>query len=163
MDRGYVPKRRFTTEEDSDIVALVDKFGDHAWSTIALHFSNRTPRQCRQRYRHYLQPGIEHLPWTQEEDLQLLRVYERLGPKWCAMREFLPGRSDVAVKNRWILISRRPEMIATTVLPQASRVSPSPPMPIVPILESGLRVVPNRFFRCFDREQTCRNDSSPPG
>jgi hypothetical protein len=106
--RQGLAKRRFSADEDKAIMALVEQYGPHAWSDIASHMTKRTPRQCRERYRHYLQPGIENPAWTPEDDLILTREFERLGPKWSTIREYLPGRTDVAIKNRWALITRRP-------------------------------------------------------
>jgi hypothetical protein len=115
-------KRRFSPEEDKTIIVLVEQYGPHAWSDISTHLVKRTPRQCRERYRHYLQPGIKNPPWSPEDDLILAREYERLGPKWSTIREYLPGRTDVSIKNRWALITRRP----TPHLLRTKRTAPKP-------------------------------------
>jgi hypothetical protein len=99
-------KRKFSRQEDDRIQALVREYGTNAWVAIAGVLGNRTSRQCRERWRHYLSPGLNRGPWTPEEDGLLSQQYEIFGPKWAAIRDALPGRSDVAIKNRWVLTSK---------------------------------------------------------
>lgn len=106
-----VSKRKFSQEEDNFILKMVSENGLHYWKQIADQLGTRTPRQCRERWKHYLSPGIESGPWTPEEDLILQTKYHELGPKWSIIRESLPGRTDVNIKNRYALISRRTQRI----------------------------------------------------
>lgn len=103
---GLLTKRKFTAEEDQLVISMVREWGTNAWMTIAKAIPNRSPRQCRERWKHYLAPGLSNTPWDIREDCVLRRQYSMLGPKWAAMRDSLPGRSDVAIKNRWAFISK---------------------------------------------------------
>jgi hypothetical protein len=73
---------------------------------IAASLGNRTPRQCRERWRHYLQPVIKSSSWTLEEDDILRRGHAALGPKWSVIALSLPGRTEVNIKNRWTKLCR---------------------------------------------------------
>ena len=106
-----ISKRKFSMEEDAIIVDMVCKFGIHYWKQIAKEIG-RTPRQCRERWKHYLCPGIDSSPWTPEEDAIIEKKYSKFGPKWSLIREFLPGRTDVNIKNRHALLLRREQRMS---------------------------------------------------
>jgi hypothetical protein len=105
-ESGQATKRKFTAQEDQLVISMVREWGTNAWVTITKAIPNRTPRQCRERWKHYLAPGLSSAPWDVREDGVLREQYTTFGPKWAAMRDSLPGRSDVAIKNRWAFISK---------------------------------------------------------
>ena len=94
-------KRPFTEEEDAKLIQLVSFFGQNSWKMVAANIPGRTQRQCRERYKTYLAPGIKKTPWTKEEDELLLRKYNELGPKWAIIATFFAGRTDNTIKNRY--------------------------------------------------------------
>jgi hypothetical protein len=106
---GKTPgKKKFTNQEDDIIIAKVSEYGSNAWNAIASHLRNRSAKQCRERWKHCLQPGIDNSSWTRTEDPIIQEKSHSIGAKWCAIREFLPGRTDVAIKNRWAMLSKHP-------------------------------------------------------
>lgn len=123
-------KRKFSQSEDDIILEMVKEHGLGCWKEISEKLGTRTARQCRERWKHYLSPGIDASPWTSEEDLILARKVRELGPKWSLIRECLPGRTDVNIKNRYALILRR--MMRKRV--------PSQPIgnPVVPVLPTPI-------------------------
>jgi hypothetical protein len=44
---------------------------------------------------------VNRAPWTDSEDEILISMVKKIGSKWVKLAEFLPGRSDNAIKNRW--------------------------------------------------------------
>jgi len=46
--------------------------------------------------------------WTKREDETILRTVREIGTKWSRIARELPGRSDDAVRNRYIRIQRKP-------------------------------------------------------
>ncbi|KAK8887792.1 hypothetical protein M9Y10_038849 [Tritrichomonas musculus] len=97
-------RSKFTPQEDATLKELVAKYGSTKWSEIAMKLPNRTGRQCRERWKNYLAPGIQNGPWSQEEDALLVQKVKELGTMWSKMVQFFPGRTDVNLKNRWVTL-----------------------------------------------------------
>lgn len=109
-DRLAIPKRTrkvFTSSEDQQLISLVDKYGDNDWRLISDNMPNRTPHQCRERYKYYLSPHVVNGPWTLQEDMLLFEKYREFGPKWSLIQPFFPSRSDINIKNRWTSHKRK--------------------------------------------------------
>lgn len=108
-------KRRFTVEEDWQLQCLVNVHGEK-WSVIAERMEGRTSRQCRERYKNYLNPSISHEKWTPEED-QCVREFVSRHPggpiNWAAIK--LTGRTPNACKNRWNVHLKKSPTNATSL------------------------------------------------
>jgi hypothetical protein len=91
----------FSLEEDTIIRNLIQLQGITKWKTIAMHLTNRTPKQCRERWRTHLSPSVENRPWWHEEDEKLIELYQQFGSKWAKIAKFFYKRSDSNVKNRF--------------------------------------------------------------
>jgi hypothetical protein len=94
-------RRKFTESEDNALRILVAEMGPHKWDTIALSMPGRSGRQCRDRYRNYLCPGITSDEWTPEEDNLLRQKFMELGTQWAKISKSFRGRTGTALKNRW--------------------------------------------------------------
>ena len=109
-----LPKRMFTQEEDNKIKHLVQINGEKAWKVIASEFPDRSPRQCRERWKNYLSPTVRNLPWTPEEDAKLAELFSQFGPQWAKIASLFNARTDVNVKNRWSYLKRKEKRIKST-------------------------------------------------
>lgn len=89
------------------IISLVNELGLHHWKEISQHLKNRTPRQCRERWTHYLSPNVATSPWTPDDDRILEEKYNEYGGKWTKIKEFLPNKTTVNIKNRYSLLKRK--------------------------------------------------------
>lgn len=96
-----ISKRPFTLHEDQLLIRYIMLNGPTNWSMLASMLTNRTPKQCRERWHNHLNPNINKGPWTYAEDLILAQKQHELGNKWADIARFLPGRTDTLVKNRW--------------------------------------------------------------
>lgn len=98
-------KSKFTEIEDQNLCLLVLKYGPNNWKKVARELKNRTPRQCRDRYRHYLSPTINQSSWTNEEDQILREKIQELGFKWKLLEQFFNNRNEIQLRNRYYTLS----------------------------------------------------------
>ena len=101
-------KKKFTEKEDLNLIDLVSLYGDD-WKTIASKMRNRNVRQCRERWRYYLDPSIKSVKWTKHDDELLLQKVEEYGKRWKIIEKFFPLRTYIAIKNRYATLSRHVE------------------------------------------------------
>jgi hypothetical protein len=100
-------RRIFGPQEDESLRLLVQQFGTNDWAWIASHMTDRTPRQCRERWKTYLCPDVNVAPWTEPEDRLLMEKYAEFGSRWSDFRPFFENRTVNGIKNRWHTLARR--------------------------------------------------------
>ena len=105
-------RSKFSKQEDSLLVSVVNELGTRDWEAIASRIPNRNARQCRERYTNYLAPNLSHEPWTPEEDSLLEQKLKELGAKWVNISKYFKNRTDTMLKNRWLVLSRRSPHLA---------------------------------------------------
>ena len=76
------------------------------WTIIANEIDGRTAKQCRERWCNHLDPSIIKGNWTEEEDALILQRQKEMGNKWSKISKMLLGRTETAVKSRWIALDR---------------------------------------------------------
>lgn len=95
-DRG----RKFTLQEDEKLAELVEVYGARKWNFLATMMPGRSGRQIRDRFQNYLNPKLENIPWTKEEDQLLYEKIFEVGPRYKALQVFFPNRSHNSITNR---------------------------------------------------------------
>ena len=100
-------KHKFTEEEDKRLRQIVAELGEFNWKRISEEMGTRNYRQCRERWKNYLSPNVKKDPWTKEEDSLLMSLYETYGSQWTLMAKHFQNRTDVNLKNRWVVLSSR--------------------------------------------------------
>jgi hypothetical protein len=73
------------------------------WADLAPQLPGRTGKQIRDRWVNYLNPAINHLPFSRDDDLRLWRGHQELGKRWVeiSVKVFHSTRSENHIKNRW--------------------------------------------------------------
>jgi hypothetical protein len=119
-------KNKFSPEEDDRLTRIVEKYGESNWKAIAAELGSRNCRQCRERWKNYLDPSLTKEPWSSEEDELLLDLYKTHGSQWSRIAKSFPSRTDVNCKNRWVVLTSH------TVQPKRVRGKTSTSVPANP-------------------------------
>ncbi|CAD8103899.1 unnamed protein product [Paramecium primaurelia] len=93
-------KQKWTQDEDTKLVSMVSLEGKN-WTKLARHFPGRTGKQIRERYLNKLDPNLNFVAWTEQEDQEIVKYYNQYGAKWSLVAQHLKGRSENMVKNRF--------------------------------------------------------------
>ena len=103
--KGINPKikrDKWSFEEDLTLGISLNKiYQKKKWSKIANHLLGRTDIQCRERWCNILDPSLEDVEWTNEEDLKLLNLYRKYGNKWSLIAKHYGNRTDNTCWRRW--------------------------------------------------------------
>jgi hypothetical protein len=119
-------KQKFTSEEDGVIVSMVESGGAKHWRLIAERLGGRTARQCRERWMNYLSPSVAKCAWGADEEALLRQKVTELGPQWSRIARSFAGRTDVALKNRYLRLMRRDRMAERKQRKAAAHPAPLP-------------------------------------
>ena len=99
-------KMKWTPEEDSILKEIISWHGPNNWDAIATHIKGRTGKQCRERWTTSLAPSLKKTQWTSDEDNIIIKMQRGIGNQWATMCRYLPGRSSIAIKNRFKTLKR---------------------------------------------------------
>ena len=115
-EKPGIKKRRgnFSPEEDQLLSQLVLLNGEKSWKKIATLIKTKSARQCRDRWKNYLNPELVQDDFTPEEDQLLLKKFEEYGSQWQKILHFFPKRSLNNVRNRYKRLSRKFGKFCTT-------------------------------------------------
>jgi len=100
-------RKKFSKEEDDILKRAVLEHGNVDWNLIASLLPDRSPRQCRERYKNYLAPSVLNGPWTKEEEALLEQKFSEIGAKWSRLVQYFPSRTDINIKNHWAALQNR--------------------------------------------------------
>ncbi|KAL7452059.1 hypothetical protein ACHAWC_003803 [Mediolabrus comicus] len=99
-------KGQWTEEEDAAVLKVIAVSPDQPftqWADLAPLLPGRSGKQIRDRWVNYLNPSINHLPFSREDDLKLWHGHRELGKRWVEIsgKIFNSTRSENHIKNRW--------------------------------------------------------------
>jgi Myb-like DNA-binding domain len=101
-----VRKGQWTDHEDAIVMEAVSTSSEQPftrWSDLAQRLPGRVGKQIRDRWVNHLNPAINHLPFSREDDLLLWDGHTKLGKRWVEIstKYFNNNRSENHIKNRW--------------------------------------------------------------
>lgn len=101
-----VRKGQWTDHEDAVVMEVVTTSSEQPftrWSDLAQRLPGRVGKQIRDRWVNHLNPAINHLPFSREDDLNLWEGHTQLGKRWVEIstKHFNNSRSENHIKNRW--------------------------------------------------------------
>ncbi|XP_078163023.1 myb domain protein 4r1 isoform X2 [Carex rostrata] len=96
--------REWTKEEDMQLLAMVETFGEKNWQLVAAQLEGRAANQCATRWRQTLNPKRTTVGrWSLEEDKRLKAAVMIFGNKcWKKICHFVPGRTQPQCRERWV-------------------------------------------------------------
>ena len=101
------PRKKFTPEEDQRLLMLVEQYGAFNWEQISTLLGTRNARQCHDRWKFYINPKLNKMPFTHEEDWLLIGLVMKYGGMWVQISKHFHNRSDVQIKNRWKFLQKQ--------------------------------------------------------
>ena len=107
LKKKNTTRKKFTPEEDQQLLQLVEKYGEYNWERIAAMLGNRNARQCHDRWKFYINPNLNKAPFSREEDSLLIQLVMKYGGMWVQISKHFKNRSDVQMKNRWKTLQKQ--------------------------------------------------------
>eukprot|EP00924_Labyrinthula_sp_SR-Ha-C_P016642 snap_masked-scaffold_6-processed-gene-10.33-mRNA-1 protein AED:0.08 eAED:0.65 QI:0/-1/0/1/-1/1/1/0/371 len=101
QQKSRTGKGGWSNEEDAKLLELRELCEEKKWTAVSKVMTNRTAKQCRERWIFTLDPSINHGVWNLKEDLTLLAKQREIGNKWAQISQHLPGRTENSVKTRY--------------------------------------------------------------
>lgn len=112
-------------EESKLLGRLVQQEGRRNWSEIAELLNEqcggrKTGKQCREKFRNYVNPELEKSEWKSSEKLLFIILHQVYGNQWTSISKHLNSRSDIAIKNYfYCLIRKATKSIKNNIIPQS--------------------------------------------
>ncbi len=106
MKPNYI-KGPWNVEEDKKLIDWIKTNGPTNWSACAEYIPGRTGKQCRERWINALNPLLKKGSWEPEEDYIIFKLFKKLGSKWSTISNYIDGRTENSIKNRFYSTLRR--------------------------------------------------------
>ena len=96
-----INKRKWTKQESSKLLKLVEKFGEK-WTKISGLMNDRNPKQCIQKYLHLVKVKKKGY-WSRNEDEIVKNWVTKNGPnKWSECAKLVNGRCGKQCRERYM-------------------------------------------------------------
>lgn len=103
-----MPRAPWSKVEDAALFQVIKEKGTKQWNDIAVAVNQRTgspifrnARQCYKRWVRHLDPTKKRGDWTEEEEINLLKLFLEKGRKWSIIAKKFGNRTGTALRDRW--------------------------------------------------------------
>ncbi|KAF9114494.1 hypothetical protein BGX27_010644 [Mortierella sp. AM989] len=93
-------KGTWTTAEEEILLEAVRDLSSENWHAVAMKVPGRNAKQCMQKWQTDLDPQINRLPWTPDEDEKLVEAYHTFGNSWQQIAKMVETRTWYQCYNR---------------------------------------------------------------
>ena len=101
--RKVLNQKKWTKEEDKQLIELVQSHKEKKWKEISNFFHNKNPLQCFSRYKR-IKPGVNKGSWNKEEDDQIMKLIKIHGTNWSLISKIIKTRNNKQIRDRYINI-----------------------------------------------------------
>ena len=101
--RKVLNQKKWTKEEDKQLIELVQSHNEKKWKEISNFFHNKNPLQCFSRYKR-IKPGVNKGSWNKEEDDQIMKLIKIHGTNWSLISKIIKTRNNKQIRDRYINI-----------------------------------------------------------
>lgn len=93
--------KSWAKEEDEILIKLALLYKQKSWTKISKEFSDKSPAQCRARFKR-IRPGIVKGPWSKQEDNMINSLVEKYGKNWALISRFMKTRNGKQIRDRFL-------------------------------------------------------------
>ncbi|KAL0743453.1 hypothetical protein Bca4012_084966 [Brassica carinata] len=96
-------RKEWTPEEDDQLRAAVELYGEKDWQTVANALEGRAGTQCSNRWKKTLHPTRTRVgKFSSEEEKRLTVAVTLFGAQnWHKIARFVPGRTSTQCREKW--------------------------------------------------------------
>ena len=92
-------RTNWSSQEDNILKKLASNSEKYNWSKFSFILKTKSAKQCRERWKNYLDPNIDLSPLNTNEQKLIIKLQKEIGNKWSKMRKFLKNRTENQIKN----------------------------------------------------------------
>lgn len=107
INKPNVVKGPWNVEEDKKLIDWIKTNGASNWTSCSEFITGRSGKQCRERWLNALNPLLKKGSWEPEEDYIIFKLFKKLGSKWSIISNYISGRTENSIKNRFYSTLRR--------------------------------------------------------
>jgi len=93
-------KKKWNRKDDIKLIELVETYGQN-WEIISRQFGDRSERDVEMRFKDKLDPNVKNTKFSEEEDLEIMKLYEEYGNDWLQISRFFKNRHAKMIKKRF--------------------------------------------------------------
>jgi hypothetical protein len=105
MKKIQTSKTYFTADDDIKLLSIINENGKDDWNLVSRIMENKSKRQCKDRWRNYLDPSLNKATFTDDENDLIRKKVAELGFRWKCISKFFHNRTDAMIRNQYKSLS----------------------------------------------------------